>query len=121
MMQGVTFRRQATLPVTLRLPDQPEFSLEFVIDTGFTESLTLPPAAVAALNLPFLYNRSVSLADDSVIAIPVHVVTVLWNGLERQVSVLATGRRPLLGTSLLDEQELCIQFRENGMVTVEQL
>jgi len=37
------------------------------------------------------------------------------------VSVIATGRRPLLGTAMLDDQELRAQFRESGLMTVEEL
>lgn len=33
----------------------------------------------------------------------------------------ATGRRPLLGTALLKEHELVVQFAEGGLVTIEQL
>lgn len=46
---------------------------------------------------------------------------VLWDGIERDVLVIATGRRPLLGTALLDEQELVIQFTEGGLVTIDEL
>ena len=109
------------MPVTFRLPGQPDLTLEFVIDTGFTDFLTLPPAAVAAMRLPFVYQRQASLADDSVIGIAVHAATIMWNGAEQSVSVIATGRRPLLGTAMLDDQELRAQFRESGLVSVEEL
>ena len=53
--------------------------------------------------------------------LPVHEAIVLWDGEEREVLVIATGRRPLLGTALLDEQELVIQFTEGGLVTIDEL
>jgi len=121
MMQGTTRRRQGILPITFRLPRQPNLTLEFVVDTGFTEFLTLPLAAVRAMRLPFLYNHSAYLAYGSTIRMPIHAATILWNDVERQVSVLATGRRPLLGTALLDDQELRVRFRENDLVTVDEL
>jgi hypothetical protein len=34
----------------------------------------------------------------------------LWDGVERDIRVFATGRRPLIGTALLDAQELVIQI-----------
>jgi hypothetical protein len=46
---------------------------------------------------------------------------ILWNGVEREVRVLATGRRPLIGTALLDQQELVIQFTKGGLVTIDEL
>ncbi len=74
------------------------------------------------MQLPFLYRAKAGLADGTDVFIPVHVATILWNDIiERKVRVLAAGRRPLLGTALLDDQELCIQFRENGKVTLETL
>lgn len=121
MMRGVTIRRQATLPITFRLPGQPNFTLEFVIDTEFTEFLTLPPAAIMAMRLPFDHQETAGLADGSTTRLDIHTATILWNGIERQVSVVATGRRPLLGTALLDDQELRAQFRESGLVSIEQL
>jgi predicted aspartyl protease len=42
--------RKAIVPVIFRLPQQPNFSVNFVIDTGFNDYLTLPPQAVSAMN-----------------------------------------------------------------------
>jgi predicted aspartyl protease len=62
-----------------------------------------------------------NLADNSNILLPVHQATIVSNGEEREVNVLATGRLPLLGRALLNEHELVIQFTENGLVTIEEL
>lgn len=121
MMRGTTIRRQATLLVTLYLPGQPDFALDFVVDTGFSEFLTLPIAAVAAMGLPLVLRRTVSLADGSIITVAIHSLTILWNGVQEQVNVLATGRRPLIGTMLLDEQELRVRFHEGDLVSVQDL
>jgi predicted aspartyl protease len=51
----------------------------------------------------------------------VHEAIILWNGEEREIRVLATGRRPLLGTALLEEHELVVQFTEGGLVTIDEL
>lgn len=50
-----------------------------------------------------------------------HEAIILWDGEEREVRILATGRRPLIGTVLLNEQELVIQFTEGGLVTIDEL
>lgn len=121
MMRGTTRRRQGILPITFRLLGQPNLTLDFVVDTGFTEFLTLPVAAVAVLRLPYSHENPAYLADGSSVKMDIHIATILWNGVERQVSVLATGRRPLLGTALLDDQELRVRFRENDLVTVDEL
>ncbi len=120
-MTGSVLSRHALLAVPLRLEGQPDLSLEFVVDTGFTDYLTLPAAAVAALGLPFLYQMNADLADNSTIEIAVHLATILWNDAEKQVRILATGKRPLLGTALLDGCHLSAQFTEGGVVTVKAL
>src|SRR5579862_3518507 len=107
------------ISVPIRRPGQPDMSVEFVVDTGFTGFLCLSPAAVAALGLPFRYDLRARLADDSNVILPVHDATILWQGREQDVRVLATGRRPLLGTALLDGSELMSQFKEQGLVTID--
>ena len=121
MMRGTTRHWQGILPITFRLPGQPNLTLEFVVDTGFTEFLTLPIAAVAALRLPYSHEHPAVLADGSAVKTDIYAATIIWNGTERQVSVLATGRRPLLGTALLDDQELRVRFHEEDLVSVEGL
>ncbi|MBE8988639.1 clan AA aspartic protease [Nostoc sp. LEGE 12450] len=120
MISGIVRNGRATVNILFRLPNQPDFTIEFVIDTGFTEFLALPPAAVTLLGFPFVYDMYANLADNSNVILPVHQATIIWNGEEREVNVLATGRLPLLGTALLDEHELAIQFIEGGLVTIEE-
>ena len=121
MISGIIKNRRATVNVIFRLVNQPDFTIEFVIDTGFTEFLSLPLAAVTLLNFPFVYDMYATLTDNSIVLLPVHQATIIWNGEEREVNILATGKRPLLGTALLDGHELCIQFTESGLVTIEDL
>ncbi len=119
MMTGGVRDRHALLPVTFRLPGQPDLMVEFVVDTGFTGELSLPSAAVAALQLPFLHRMPADLADDTTIDLAVHSGSIVWQGAERELRVVATGRRPLLGTSLLDGCELVAQFVDAGLVTID--
>jgi clan AA aspartic protease len=121
MMTGTVFQRHALLPVTFRLPGQPNLTIEFVVDTGFTGALALPPAAITAMALPYLGEQPANMANDAEVELSLHAATILWNGMEQEVRVLATGRRPLLGTALLDNNELLIQFAERGLVTVDSL
>lgn len=121
MISGIVTNRYAIVSLTFLLVNGATFPIEFVIDTGFTDHLCLPPEAVNLLRLPFLYNLPANLADNSSVFLPVHQATILWDGVERDVRVLATGRRPLIGTALLNEQELVIQFTEGGLVTIDEL
>jgi hypothetical protein len=50
-----------------------------------------------------------------------HSATVLWEGQEGDVEVLAMAGQPLLGTSLLEDHDVQIQFTDGGLVTIEPL
>jgi clan AA aspartic protease len=121
VISGIVNLGHATVAVPFRLPNRPDVAIEFVIDTGFTDFLCLPLEVVSVLGLPFQYNLRANLADNSNVVLPVHAATILWNGEERDVRLLATGARPLLGTALLDGYELVVQFTEGGLVTIEEL
>lgn len=94
MSTGRVESLHALLPVAFRLKDRPDLTIEYVVDTGFTGFLTLPLEAVELLQLPYLQDVPANLADDSQVALPVHLATVKWCGRERDVRVIATGRRP---------------------------
>ena len=121
MISGTVTDRQATVTLTFLLPNGSRVPIEFVVDSGFTGELCLPPEAVALMGLPFRHDTFANLADNSEVMLSLHEAIVLWDGIERDILVLATGRRPLLGTALLDEQELVIQFVEGGLVTIDEL
>jgi predicted aspartyl protease len=53
------------------------------------------------------------------IYVDVHLATVLWNGREREIAVLALGQRPLVGTTLLAEHRLSIDFVDRGTVLID--
>lgn len=119
MTRGQVVGLQARVNVTFRLPNQPDMAIEFVVDTGFEGALTLPPAAVTALGLPFFQEMDASLANDTTVRVDVHVARIVWEGVEQDVLVLATGRRPLLGTALLHHKRLCADFEDGGPVVID--
>lgn len=121
MITGRVENFHAFVPVVFRLPGRRDVTIEFVVDTGFVGFLTLPPAAVTTLGLPFLHDTAANLADDSEVQLSVHAATIVWQGVEQRVRVLATGKRPLLGMALLNDQELVVQCTDGGLVTVDTL
>jgi clan AA aspartic protease len=121
VISGIVADGHAIVTIPFRIPNRADFPIEFVVDTGFTDELYLPPEAVALLNLPFRYDLPANLADNSQVMLPLHKAMILWNGEEREARVFATGRRPLIGTALLDGYELVIQFTQGGLVTIDEL
>lgn len=81
--------------------------LEAVVDTGFTEELTLDAALIDALQLPYLLTEQTMLSDGSIVPCAVHAATVLWDGQEREILVPA-------GVGLLLGYELRLQVARNG-------
>jgi clan AA aspartic protease len=60
-----------------------QIEIECVVDTGFEGFLTLPPAVVTRLGLPYVAPIDANLADNSLIVANVHQGIVIWNGVER--------------------------------------
>jgi clan AA aspartic protease len=79
-VSGRVTANHGVLDIALRLQHQPDLTVEFVVDTGFVGYLTLPPAAIAVLGLPFLRRIVANLADDSTIHVSVHAATIIWDG-----------------------------------------
>lgn len=121
VISGIVVEGHAVIAIPFRITNRLDLPIEFVVDTGFTDELCLPAEAVALLNLPFRYDIPANLADNSRVMLPVHRAIILENGEDRETRVFATGRRPLIGTALLDEHEIVIQFTEGGLVTIDEL
>lgn len=121
MIYGRFIDGKAIVPVIFRLPLQPDFSLDFVIDTGFNDHLTLPPQAVSAMNLPLYSSTPARLADGSEALLPIHLVTIVWDNIEKVVPILASGYKLLLGTALMGGYHLEIDFTNNGLVSLEKI
>src|SRR5207244_4415822 len=90
MTIGTVVGLQAIVDVTFRLPNQQaDVAIGCVVDTGFEGALALPPDAVTALGLPFYQEIFANLADNSSVKTDVHAATIIWNGAEIVVAVLA--------------------------------
>jgi len=95
--------------------------VEAVIDTGYTASLTLPPAIVAALGLRWRSMDRFTLADGSECLFDVYVAKVDWDGKVSTILVDEADADPLVGMRLLRGHELKMQVRARGKVTIKRL
>ncbi len=121
MIYGRLIDGRAIAPVIFRLPGQPDFSLDFVIDTGFNGYLTLPVQAVSAMNLRLYSSTSIRLADGSEALSAIYLANVVWDDIEKVVLILASGYKPLLGTKMMEGYHLEIDFEDNGLISLEKL
>jgi predicted aspartyl protease len=102
MIYGRLIDGKAIVPVIFRLPTQPDFSIDFIIDTGFNDHLA-------------------RLADGREALLSIHLATIVWDNREKVVPILASGYKPLLGTALMEGYHLEIDFEDNGLVLLEQI
>ncbi|QMS90686.1 clan AA aspartic protease [Nostoc edaphicum CCNP1411] len=121
MIHGTVIGLQARMSLIILPPERSGVEIECVIDTGFEGFLTLPSSVIAALGLPYLININANLANNSSVETDVYLATVVWNGVERNIAALAMGRRPLIGTALLEDYHLSIDFCEGGTVLVDEI
>ena len=93
--------------------------IKAVIDTGFTDYLTLPPALITSLRLTFWELTEFVLADGNVVAFETYTATVIWDGAEKSVLVLASDGGSLIGMSLLYGYRVIMDVVDGGSVTIE--
>ncbi len=122
MIQGVVNPAyEAVIPLTLQGPAGHMREIEAVIDTGYSGFLTLPPALVSELELPYVTSDQAVLADGSEATFDVYDATVMWDGQPRLVYAFAAESAPLVGMRFLDRHNLNIDVEDGGRVVVQAL
>jgi clan AA aspartic protease len=121
VIQGIVSGRRALVGLRVRGPSGAEIELEFVLDTGFAGFVTIAPRTVAALGLHYDHDTPARLADGSRVMLATYDASVLWEGEERVVEVLAADGPLLLGTAMLADHTISIRFTDGGLVTIEPL
>ena len=112
---------EAVVRLSIRSPQGQTQAIEVVIDTGFNGHLTLPPALISALGLPFRRSGRALLGDGSAVTFDIHEAVILWDGQPRRVPVDAAETDPLLGMGMLHGHELCVQVIEHGQALIRPL
>ena len=117
----VTPDREAVIPVEVRGVEGRQEDFTAVLDTGFTEYLTLSSEIIARLGLKQVHTAQVVLGDGSEVQIPVYRAKVMWHGQWRLIYIHATEGGALVGMSLLYGSILRIRVIDGGEVTIEPL
>ena len=112
---------EATVILTLSSPSGQTREIEVVVDTGFSEYLTLSPDLAAELQLEHSGTDYLALADGSIQNFEVFNVMVVWDGLPRFVEAYAMHATPLMGMRLLQGHSLFVEAVEGGRVVIEGL
>jgi clan AA aspartic protease len=121
MMTGVVTADEGRISLTVIGPRGRQQEVEAVIDTGYTASLTLPAALIAALGLRWQSLDRGTLADGSECLFDVYEANLVWDGKPRRILVDEADTDPLVGMGLLRGYELKMQVRSRGKVTIRRL
>lgn len=117
----VTAQLEALIRVTVGGPRGRVAVVEAVVDTGYDGHLTLPPALIVKVGLPWQRRGRAELADGSESVFDVYAATVRWHRQLRRVAIDEVVTKPLVGMRRLPGSELSIVVRPGGRVTVERL
>jgi clan AA aspartic protease len=115
---AVNARSEAVVRLRVRGPGGAEADVHAVIDTGFTASLTLPPAVVTALGLVRQSGGNALLADGSTRPFDIYAAEVDWGGTWRPVLAWAVGTEVLLGMRLLAGHQLRVEAVPSGVAEI---
>jgi clan AA aspartic protease len=122
MIRGaVNAHDEAVVRLRVRGPGGVEASVDAVIDSGFSGSLTLPAAIVSQLGLVRRSSGRGTLADGSIQIYEVYAAELEWDASWRLVHVSAIGGETLVGMRLLAGHELRVEVEPNGDVEITPL
>jgi clan AA aspartic protease len=110
---------EAIIKIAVGRIGSPKIAVDAVIDTGFTSFLSLPLSIITDLGLPWHYRDFGTLGDGSEVVFELYKASVIWDGQNQMIDVVASDAEPLVGMSLLYGYDLCIRAAEGGNVTIK--
>ena len=111
--------RQAVITLSIHGPTGRTREVDAVIDTGYSEYLTLPPTIVRQLALPFSGKSRTYLADGSEVFFDLYQATVLWDSQPMPVDAYESNSIPLVGMALLRGHNLNMDVERGGRVAIQ--
>ena len=95
-----------------------ELGVSAIVDTGFSEEVSLPPDLVAALALPYDRDDRIELANGRFINVPIHEARIEWDGQTRTAYIHALENTPAIGMGLLRGCHVSMDGDIGGQVTI---
>lgn len=96
-------------------------TIDFVIDTGCTEEMILPPGIIDQLHRTRSSDMMLTVADGTTDAYARYKVSVEWHGQPREAIAIRMGTEPLLGMRLLRGSNLSADINPGGSVTITEM
>jgi clan AA aspartic protease len=119
MFGAVNDNCESIIKVAVGRVDSPKIAVDALIDTGFTSFLSLPLSIITELDLTWHYRDVGTLGDGSEIVFELYKASVIWDGQNKLIDVVASDADPLVGMGLLYGFKLQVEAVEGGRVTIE--
>ena len=111
---------EARISVEIVAANQIFQTLESVVDTGFEGAFTLPELVARELGLHSTGTRTLTLASGQTIRTDTCVARLLWHGQPVDARAYVMGNKPMIGTTLLANCRLTIDWWDGGDVIIEE-
>lgn len=122
MIHGeVNNRREAVVEIVVGDMSGTQIATDVIIDTGFTEYLTLPASVINRLRLPLHAMDRARLGDGTIITVPVYRARARVFESWMPILVQQSEGDILAGMALLDNALLTIEVANGGQVTISPL
>jgi clan AA aspartic protease len=112
---------EAVLTLQIRGYAGAGFATQVVIDTGFSGHLALPQSLLESAGYQSDSQTSVIMADGSTILCDTYTIEIEWDGAWRWVTAWPLGNLPLLGSDMLRDYQLQIDYKHAGGVEIQKL
>jgi len=113
--------QEASVSLAVMGPADRQIEFDAVVDTGFTDYLTIPSRWVNELGLRFRESMTYELANGELAAFDLFEVRVLWDGRWRNIVASVADGGPLVGMALLHGQRLTVDVIDGGRVEIRAL
>jgi clan AA aspartic protease len=113
--------REALIRLALAGPAGRRVELDAIIDTGFTDFLTVPRQVIEELGLRFRESMAYELANGDLDMFDLYEGKVLWDGRWREVIVSLAEGGPLVGMGLMEGCRLSVDVTDGGRVEIRPL
>ena len=112
---------EATISLNVLGAGGADLTIDFVIDTGCTEEMILPPGIIDQLQRTRSSDMMLTVADGTIDAYARYKISVEWHGQPREAIAIRMGTEPLLGMRLLRGSNLSVDADPGGPVTITEL
>lgn len=112
---------EARIALVIRGPTGRTLQIEAVVDSGFTNFLTLRERQIADLELVWRGTASAQLADSRSTTADIYSAQAMWYGKSTTIVVAAPETTSLVGMQLMKNYRLTIDVVPGGLLQLERL